>query len=213
MNEIFILITLACIGGLLNRLRGGLFSNISRDIGWEWGGKQRTTTMRLIWAVPTGLLLWLLTTGTSDWWMLLSLVVSCFAGYALLGHGGHMVFGVDEWVKQWKTNANLTEITTEFWLPALFGGRPQPGWTIARVTLFHVLGMGFIGLLRSTIFMLPLLLSGTHFYGSLALALSGSLLGLLYWLGWSLKDGETSEVIVGAFYWATFYLVLGTAWL
>lgn len=205
-----IIVLFAAIGGLLNRLRGGLFSNLARRIGWTWAGQQRTTTMRLIWAVPTGVYLWWLI-GAGTWWLLPALVVSCFAGYAMLGHGGHMVFSVDEWVKQWKTNANLTEITTEFWLPALFGGRPQPGWTIARVTLFHVLGMGFIGLLRSTIFMLPLLLSGTHFYGSLVLALSGSLLGLLYWLGWSIRDGETSEVIVGAFYWSTFYIVLGTS--
>jgi len=202
-------IVLAIIGAILNRLRGGLFSELSRKIGWEWGGKQRTQTMRAIFAIPTGALLWVLT-GMGTWWMLPALVVSCFAGYALLGHGGHMVFNVDEWVKQWKTNANLTEITTEFWLPALFGGRPQPGWTIARVTLFHVLGMGFIGLLRSTIFMLPLLLSGTHFYGSLALALSGSLLGLLYWLGGYIRDSRVAELIVGAFYWSTFYIVLGT---
>jgi hypothetical protein len=173
-----------------------------------WGSQQRTTTMRLIWAVPTGMFVWWLT--GSEAWLAPLLVVSMFAGYAMLGHGGHMVFNVDEWVKQWKTNANLTEITTEFWLPALFGGRPQPGWTIARVTLFHVLGMGFIGLLRSTIFMLPLLLSGTHFYGSLVLALSGSLLGLLYWLGGYIRDSRVAELIVGAFYWSTFYIVLGT---
>lgn len=199
------IIVYAIIGGLLNRLRGGLFSNLARRIGWTWATKQRTTTMRLIWAVPTGAFIWWLTVGTTNWWLLPALVASCFAGYAMLGHGGHMVFGVDEWLKQWRTSANVTEITTAFWLPALFGGTPQPGWSIEKVTAFHLIGMGFIGLLRSTIFMLPLLLSGTHFYGSLALALSGSLLGLLYWLGWSMRDGETSELVAGAFYWATFY--------
>ena len=60
----------AIVGGVLYRLRGGWFSILS---GW----KQKTQLMRLIWSVPTGLLLFYLAGG--PWYIAPLLVVSVFA--------------------------------------------------------------------------------------------------------------------------------------
>lgn len=215
---------LAVIGAILNRLRGGWFSNICRrlvptlepDTFWRklamWGSKQRTTTMRLIWAIPTGLLLWTLT-GQAEW-LWAAFIASSFAGYALLGHGAHMVYHMEMIRGLWagKPNDPQTELTTR-WLPAVFGSVPGPTWSVTKVYTYHLIGMSFIGLLRSAIMLSPIWWTEATFVGSLALVLSGLLLGPLYWLGWQARDGETSEVIVGAFYWATFYGVLGLKWL
>ena len=210
--EIGIMVTLACIGAVINRLRGGWFSNISRSIGWEWGGKQRTQTMRAIFAVPTGILLWWLTGFES--WMWAAFIVSSFAGYALLGHGAHMVYRIDEVHNLWRTKPNdpQTELTTR-WLPLVFDGRPNALWPESKLWSYHLIGMSFIGLLRSTIMLSPIWLTQATFVGSLALVLSGLLLGPLYWLGGRIQDSRAAEVLVGAFYWSTFYGVLGLKWL
>jgi hypothetical protein len=117
-----------------------------------------------------------------------------------------------EWIEQgWRERPNdpQTEWTT-FWLPAVYGGAPSPLWSVPQIYAYHLIGMNFIGLLRSAIMLSPIWWTEATFAGSFALVLSGSLLGPLYWLGWRIRDGATSELIVGAFYWSTFYLVLGT---
>ena len=78
----------AVVGGILYRLRGGWFSNISRSIGWEWGGKQRTQTMRLIWSLPSALLVVHLLSLPS--WQIAALTVSFFASMALIGNGDYL---------------------------------------------------------------------------------------------------------------------------
>lgn len=78
----------AVVGGILYRLRGGWFSNISRAIGWEWGGKQRTQTMRLIWSLPSALLIVYLASLPS--WQIAALTVSFFASMALIGNGDYL---------------------------------------------------------------------------------------------------------------------------
>lgn len=187
----------AVVGGILYRLRGGWFSNISRAVGWEWGGKQRTQTMRLIWSVPTAAL-FALTLGLS-WIVALELVVSTFAGLALLGHGAHMIFDAREFIEKSK---NKTEILTGFWLPAAFGGIPDSTWPHWRVTAYNLAGMSSIGLVRNIITAAPLAFAGEPIAAAIYAA-SGLLHGPLYWLGFRVNGkGETSEVIVGAASWA-----------
>lgn len=206
-----LLAALTVAGALLNRLRGGLFSTIARAIGWEWGGKQRTQTMRAIWAVPTGLLLWWLT-GQKDWFWA-AFIASSFAGYAALGHGAHMVYSLEMIRSLWRDKPNdpQTELTTR-WLPLVFGSAPGPSWADEKIYLYHLIGMGFIGFLRSAIMLSPIWWTEATLFGSIALVLSGSLLGLLYWLGYRIQGGETSELLAGGFYYSTFYIVLGTQW-
>jgi hypothetical protein len=205
-------IFLALIGAILNRLRGGLFTHVAQNIGWTWATKQRTTTMRLIWAVPTGLLLWHLT-GQNDWFWA-AFIASSFAGYAMLGHGAHMVYRIDEIHEFWRTKpfALQTELTTR-WLPFAFGENPNALWSERKLWTYHMIGMSFIGLIRSAIMLSPIWWTEATFSGSLALVLSGLLLGPLYWLGGRIQGSQAAELLVGALYWFTFYGVLGLKWL
>ena len=190
-----ITIAAAVAGGALYRLRGGWFSNLARRYGWEWGGKQRTQTMRAIWSVPTACL-FALTLGLS-WPIALALVVSTFAGLAVLGHGAHMVFDSAYYVEQVPTKGK-TEILTGFWLPALFGGIPDPTWSHARVAAYNMIGMSSIGLARNIITAAPLAFAGEPIAAAIYAA-SGLLHGPLYWLGWRINGtSHTSEVLVGA---------------
>lgn len=190
-------IAAAAIGGALYRLRGGWFSNLSRRYGWEWGGKQRTQTMRALWSIPTACLFaW--TLGLS-WIVALELVVSTFAGLALLGHGAHMVFDSKMFVDHSK---GKTELLTGFWLPAAFGGIPDSTWRHSRVTAYNLIGMSTIGLARNIITAAPLAFAGEPIAAAIYAA-SGLVHGPLYWLGYRINGkGETSEVIVGAASWA-----------
>ena len=78
----------ALVGALLYRIRGGWFSNISRAVGWEWGGKQRTQTMRAIWAVPTAALVtWSI---GGPLWLFPVLIASLFTAQALFGTGQYL---------------------------------------------------------------------------------------------------------------------------
>jgi len=78
----------AAVGGILYRLRGGWFSNIARSIGWTWAGRQRTQTMRLIWSLPSALLIVYLMSLPS--WQIAALTVSFFASMALIGNGDYL---------------------------------------------------------------------------------------------------------------------------
>lgn len=78
----------AVVGGILYRLRGGWFSNISRAVGWKWGGNQRTQTMRLIWSLPSAIFVHHLVEG--PWWLIPALTVSFFASMALIGNGDYL---------------------------------------------------------------------------------------------------------------------------
>ena len=196
-------IAAAVLGGILYRLRGGWFSNLSRQYGWEWGSKQRTQTMRLIWALPTGLLIFLLS--SPQWWVFLALPIAVFASMALWGHGAHMIFDTKQFIAFSK---NKTELLTEWWLPNVFGGIPDLTWPHWKVTAYNMAGMSFIGLVRNTTAILPL--SASHETQALIYALSGLLHGPLYWAGYRINGkGETSEVLVGAFTWASIVLIFG----
>ena len=193
----------AIIGGALYRLRGGWFSELSRRYGWEWGGQQRTQTMRAIWSVPTGLLLFFLAGG--PWYLAPLLIVSVFASLALYGHGAHMVYDAKQFVAFSK---NKTELLTEWWLPHVFGGIPDATWPHWKVTAFNLAGMSFIGLIRNTTAIVPL--SAINEWGALIYALTGLLHGPLYWAGYRINGtSHTSEVLVGAVTWASIVLIFG----
>jgi hypothetical protein len=148
----------ALLGGLLYRLRGGLFKTLAQRADWEWGGRQPTQLMRLIWAVPTGLLLFFGTTpDTEMWYRALLCIVMVFASMALLGHGAHMVFDISYWKERWAKGEkiNVTEIHTGFWLPYLFGGSPDSSWSNTRYIAYSFIGMGVTGILRNAITMAP----------------------------------------------------------
>lgn len=187
----------ALVGAALYRLRGGGFSAMSRAVGWQWGGQQRTQTMRLLWSLPTSLL-WAFALNLS-WLVTLELVVSTFAGLALLGHGAHMVFDSKYFVEHSK---NKTELLTGFWLPHLFGGIPDSTWNHNRVAAYNIIGMSSIGLARCLITVTPLLVAGETIPAAIYAA-SGLLHGPLYWAGWRINGSSaTSECLVGAVSWA-----------
>ena len=153
--------------------------------------------MRLIWSVPTaGLFAW--TLGLS-WLVTLELVVSTFAGLALLGHGAHMVHDAKEFIEK---STKKTELLTEWWLPAIFGGIPDSTWPHWRVSLYNQIGMSSIGLVRNIITAAPLAFAGEPIAAAIYAA-SGLMHGPAYWLGYRINGkGETSEVVVGAASWA-----------
>jgi hypothetical protein len=195
----------AIVGGILYRLRGGWFSNLSRRYGWEWGGAQRTQTMRAIWSIPTGLLLFFLAGG--PWYLAPLLIASVFASLALWGHGAHMVYDATHYVTDVPTKGK-TELLTEWWLPQAFGGIPDTTWPHWKVTAYNLAGMSFIGLVRNFTAVLPLLVITP--VPAVIFGLTGLLHGPLYWAGYRINGtSETSEVLVGSVTWATIILLLG----
>jgi hypothetical protein len=205
VNELIITIIVGIlVGGALYRLRGGAFSNLSRRYGWEWGGKQRTQTMRLIWAIPTAA--WIMFLWSQSWLVGLELIVTIFASMALLGHGAHMVYSIEDLRKgHWEGGGNDLEQLT-FWLPWAFGGKPDATWDESRVLLFHMTGMSFIGLLRNTIAITPIFFVSPVIAG--IYAVTGLLHGPLYFLGYKTPwKSEASEIIVGSVTWATIALI------
>lgn len=201
MSAILTLVLIGIVvGGVLYRLRGGLFSDLSRKFGWEWGGKQRTQTMRLLWAAPTAA--WVMFLWGASPLVGLELLVTIFASMALLGHGAHMVYDLGRLKKEhWEGGGNDLEQMT-FWLPWAFGGKPNDSWSEEKVFLFHMVGMSFIGLLRNTIAISPIYL--TNPAAAAIYSISGLLHGPIYRLGYKTSwKGNASEVFIGSFTWAT----------
>ena len=192
----------AVIGAMLYRLRGGWWRDLFGD-HW-WTGAQ---AMRLIWSLPTGILL-TFATGAPPWVAFVA-VITVFLSMALIGHGAHMVMDPEEFVIK---SANKTELLTEWWLPKLFGGVPDQTWLPDRsdsVVTYNVVGMGFIGLVRNLLAALPLLWFAPVF--AIAYAATGAIHGLWYYAGWRL-DGrsQAGEAFVGAASWLV--IVGGYAW-
>lgn len=196
------LIAAAIVYGVLYRLRGGWFSNLSRRYGWEWGGKQRSQLMRTIWSLPFAGLIYYLVGG--PWWVGLALCVSVFAGLALWGHGAHMVMAPKEFVAFSK---NKTELLTSWWLPEVFGGIPDSTWPLERVQAYNIAGMSFIGLVRNTTSVAPLF--GIEPTGAIIYAFTGTLHGFWYWLGWRIQGSQAAEVIVGSVSAVSVILIFG----
>jgi len=81
--------------GALYRLRGGMFSNLMRELHAStgstvalWFSQQRTQTMRAIWALPVALGIWF-SLGL-PLWSIPALAVSVFLSMALIGNGDYL---------------------------------------------------------------------------------------------------------------------------
>lgn len=221
--SLLIAAALAPVGGVLYRLRGGWFSELSRKYGWEWGGKQRTHAMRLLWSIPTGALLFFGTTpDTEMWYRVFLCIVAVWASMALYGHGAHMIFDMKMWTIRWAKGekVNTTELLTSWWLPKLFGGAPDLTWDNDKLVQYNLLGMGFIGLVRNLTAVLPIIVIAPLFCA--VYVATGVAHGLLYWLGQKIVDwfqplwledkqfhgGEIAEFIVGFVSYATIGAIL-----
>lgn len=192
----------AALGGLLYRLRGGLWKTLTGGDRW-WNGSQ---ACRLIWAIPTARLIFALTGG--PWWLPAALTVSVFLSLALIGHGAHMVYGAAYW--RVSAPGRQLELVTTFWLERLFGGLPwSPGWKEDRTDLFNAVGMSAIGLVRNAIAIAP-----AAYFAPLPAALyavTGLTHGPLYWLGWKITPNiRAAEILVGAVSWASIVLLFGS---
>ena len=187
----------ALVGAILYRLRGGWLKTLT--------GTTSTHLSRLVWALPTAALIYW-QASLSDWWLLPVLVVSVFASMALIGHGAHMIMDPERLANG---TFKKTELLTEWWIPNVFGGVPDPSWLETRpqdLVLYSVVGMSFIGLVRNALAVLPLMWFAP--LAAVLYALSGLLHGPLYWLGWQASEDITApECLVGAASWAAIVLI------
>jgi hypothetical protein len=208
----FLLPFMAIIGAVLNRIRGG------------WGKEEylggHSNLAKLVWAVPTGILLFLVTTPNTEMWYRAGLLIgSVYMSYALLGHGAHMVMVFNEWKVAWAQGKKpqATELVTRGWLPALFGGQPDATWSETKFHLYHLLGMGTIGVLRSLIMVLPVIIIEPR--ASLLFALTGvfhgfnyyfgSFLPFIKWRNMSTYYSQGGELVNGAFMWVSIGVLFG----
>ena len=87
------------------------------------------------------------------------------------------------------------------------GGKPDDTWPTWRIYLFHMVGLGAIGVARCAIATVPLWFIPGAWPVAAAFIVSGSVHGPLYWLGYQTPwKGDASEVIAGAWCWAIIYL-------
>lgn len=188
----------AIIGALLYRLRGGWLKTLT--------GTHSTQLCRVAWAVPTGLLMWWLS--DTPGWVGAGLVLSVALSMALIGHGAHMIMSPDMLANG---KFEKTELLTEWWIPNVFGGSPDPTWLETRpqdLALYSIVGMSFIGLIRNALAIFPLFWFAP--IPATVYAISGLSHGPLYWLGWQVSEDITApELLVGGVTWMTILLLLG----
>lgn len=183
------------VGAVLYRIRGGWLKAFWPDIG--------STVGRVLWAVMTAALVtWLGGFG----WLTLGLLCAAVLASASLGHGAHMIFDYGMAVNPAHPK---TEVLTQWWLPKLFGGSPDPGWSADEVSLYNMTGMNTIGVVRNLIALLPLVMIAPLLVA--AYTASGLLHGPLYWAGWRIRGGgiQVAELLVGGVSWATLALLFG----
>lgn len=185
------LVAVALIWSALYRLRGGWWRNLTGSQRWYNG----TNVMRLIWSVPTALLVWWLT--SAPWWLIPAGAASWFCSMAFWGHGAHFCMDAEIFAR---SKGAKTELLTSWWLPKLFGGVPDETWLETRhddINLYSVTGMTFIGIVRHLTASVPLWFVAEPWHVA-AFVAAGATHGVCYWLGWKIADGEFAEVIVGA---------------
>lgn len=181
------------INGIMGAVGAALYW--VRGRGWSWG----TTVNRLIWSVPTGLLIGLLS--DAPLYMVPVCILTSFLALIASGHSAHMgayreipTPGDGEW----------TEKPTR-WLPR-FVDRTK------HLALYNAIGLTVIGLVRLFIMMLPVLYWQPEALYALAAA---PLHAASYFLGWFIyersKKSEPlvwAELIWGAVQWATLVFIL-----
>lgn len=167
-----------------------------RGRGWPWG----TTVNRLIWSVPTGLMIGLVS--SAPLYMVPICVLACFLALVATGHSAHMgayhttpVPGDGEW----------TETATHGWLPKLVD-------RTKHLSIYNGIGLVAIGLMRISIMLAPVV--AWEPYSAYALLLA-PIHALAYFLGWYIYDktGKSeplvwSEILWGAAQWATLVFIL-----
>lgn len=194
----------AFLGGILYRVRGGV-------PGAPFG----TQLARLTWSLPAGVIIGHL--AGAGVWGEMAIAVAFMLGLICFGHGAHMViFGPVSRAKLSQIGDTETEILTEGWLPALFGGSPNVEWSDLKFEAYHTIGMAAIGLMRMVIVgaAVELFTTGLFadpFHHAFAFAwLTGPTQGLIYWLGWRLGGGTViAEFIVGAWVLSAAVLIWG----
>lgn len=179
--NILICLFIGIIGGILYRIRGG------------WLPTGSTTLARLIWVIPTSILLSLVVhfTFINFFIVLIFSIIACWIAYAVIGHSAHMTMGQLP-PEQWSpADGNFTEIVT-FWLPKIMKRENN------RV-LYDMIGMSFIGFCRGLLISLPLV-----YFNPLTLLFApiGLLHGPVYYLSWKIgPKTEGGEVATGFYTW------------
>lgn len=196
------------LGAILFRIRGGLFDAFIGD---------STQIARLIWAIPSAVLIYAGTTPDTEFlWRVGLLILSFWMSLVLFGHGAHMVISFDAWKEEWaKGNTpDDTENLTWWWLPSVFDGKPTKWWSEGDFVMFHISGMGCIGVVRNFLATLPILFISPGF--ALMYTISGALHGVMYYIGWQLPNipwvsrygSQNGELLVGFLSWFTIGYVL-----
>ncbi len=172
----------AVAGGLLYRQRGGAL-----DLGLGTQGA------RLVWAVPTGVLV----AGLAGvWWLAPIVAGTTFAGQ-LLGHAAHQRSGqgLDHEPAEYRQDTPLTG-----WLAEAFGPY-DPAWPAWRKEAWHYAGSSTVAVVRTTLIVAPALV----FDPSLGWAILAGLFPA-YAVGWRTpsdlpyltQGSEVAEFLTGA---------------
>jgi hypothetical protein len=152
-----IIIWAALFGALVNRARGH-----------DWGIS--TQFNRVMFGVA-----WGLTIGAAGFpfWPLFIITgwLSC-----VFGHGAHQRMHRQVYGQQFDHTEKLTR-----WLPHVVGPW-RDNWSVFSKTLYQIIGMSFIGLVRMAVALLPILLIDAGWYWKFSQL--GLFIGPLYWLGW-----------------------------
>lgn len=207
---LIITVILGVIGALLNRLRGGWFKELT-DGGKQWWNG--SVASKLVWAIPTGLLLFFLTTpDTNFWYRSILLVISSFAAWALFGSGAHSIMNKYMWIRMWATGSKAEDYENfTFWLPLVMSP-PTRYSSEEYFWQYHIIGKSTEGVVRMFVTILPICILAPA--ESLWIVLSGVAWGPLYWASWQVSDTRgwpIGELLTGGWTWliiATAFLVL-----
>ena len=190
----FTAIVLGILGGLLNRIRGGM---------WKiehYGGS--TQAVRLQWAFLFAMVVFWGTIPYLDYRFAV-LLLTGYLSWALIGSGANSVMDLSAWRSSWLKGMypDDTEIYNSWWLPKLFGGTPDLQWSETRFLLYHIVGKSSEGVVRNALAICPIIILDTRV--AIIYTLSGVLWGFLFyfaWLApssWSLRGWQLGEALVG----------------
>lgn len=168
-----------------------------RGRGWPWG----TTVNRLIWGIPTGLLIGFLS--GAPLYLVPVLMLTSTLALIVTGHSAHMgayrsipTPGDGEW----------SETATHWWLPSIINRE-------RHLALYNAVGLTAIGLMRLLVMILPLLWFDLY---SLLLLLAAPFHTVSYFVGWYVFDrtGRSEplawcELLWGYTQWAAIALCFG----
>lgn len=150
----------ALFGALVNRARGH---------DWGIGTQANRVLYGLAFGITVG------AAGFPFWYMcIITGWLSC-----IFGHGAHQRMHRQVYDQAFDHTEKLTR-----WLPHLFGPW-RDTWPDYLKTLYQVIGMSFIGIVRMAVAFLPMGLIDAMFW--LKFCGFGLFFGPLYWLGWQVS--------------------------